>query len=140
MGESSSSDAVISRVACNYQLNLHAASHLIRTLSGCQQTSLIPLRLPTCRPAAPPTALPPFAAPPPYCNETISLPAFRSQTDVYPDEDDAAKTRETVGFHCSEVISPSLVDAGPGGIGADEGLFRSKMYSLLVSPSTTPVT
>lgn len=43
-----------------------------------------------------------------------------------PEDDDAAKTRETVGFHCNDVISPSLVDRDPGGMGL-VGLFRSKM-------------
>jgi hypothetical protein len=48
---------------------------------------------------------------------------------VNPDDDDAAKTRDTVGFHCKEVISLSLVDRGPGGMGALLGEFRSWMKS-----------
>lgn len=52
------------------------------TCSGCQQTSLMPLRLPICRPAVPATASMPLAAPPPYCKLTISLPALRSHTEV----------------------------------------------------------
>lgn len=84
----------------------------------------MPLRLPICCPAAPAMTSMPFAAPPPYCKLTISLPAFRSHTEVKPDDEDAAKTRETVGFHWSEVISLSLVETGPGGIGLP-GLLRS---------------
>ena len=53
---------------------------------------------------------------------------MRSHTEVKPDEEDAANTRDTVGFHCSAVISPSLVDRFPGGIGF-VGLFKSKMKS-----------
>ena len=68
----------------------------------------------------------PFAAPPPYCKLTISFCAFKSHTDVNPEDEDAANTRETVGFHCNEVISPNLVDREPGGMGL-VGLFKSKM-------------
>lgn len=88
----------------------------------------MPLRLPICNPATPPTVSMPLAAPPPYCKLTISFCAFRSHTEVKPEDDEAAKTRETVGFHCNEVISPSLVESEPGAMGF-VGLFRSKMYS-----------
>jgi hypothetical protein len=54
---------------------------------------------------------------------------------VKPEEEDAAKTRETVGFHWSDVISLSLVESGPGGMGALLGLFRSKMKSYMSGAS-----
>jgi hypothetical protein len=70
----------------------------------------------------------PLAAPPPYCKLAISFCVLRSHTDVKPDDDEAAKMRETVGFHCNEVISPSLVEGDPGGMGL-VGLLRSNMKS-----------
>lgn len=84
----------------------------------------MPLRLPIWRPAAPARASMPLAAPPPYCIEAISLLVRRSHTDVNPEDELAAKMRATVGFHCREVISLSLVDVVPGGMGL-VGLFRS---------------
>lgn len=111
------------RLRCQLTVLTEIAARL--TCSGCQQTSLIPLLLPTCNPAPPATASLPLAAPPPYCKLTISLPAFKSQTEVYPEDEEAARIRETVGFHWREVISPSLLETGPGVTGSLVGLFRS---------------